>query len=132
MNEGMNEFSQTPLKVQSLLLLEQGIASVCSIGEQVLQSYCFFFQVLSQHSVFRNSGPLVARKSFELISPSLPLSPHVPSAFSGLPHGKLVNPSVVVHPRDVAAPFPFNSLCEVGSVSHAGASSSVFASHSIS
>ena len=34
-----------------------------------------------------------------------PLSPHVPSVFSGVPHGELVCPSVVVHPRDVAAPF---------------------------
>ena len=30
---GMNEFSQTSLKGQGLLLLEQGIARVCSIGE---------------------------------------------------------------------------------------------------
>ena len=30
------EFSQTSLKGQGLLLLEQGIACVCSIGEQVL------------------------------------------------------------------------------------------------
>ena len=36
MNEWMNEFSQTSLKGQGLLLLEQGIARVCSIGEQVL------------------------------------------------------------------------------------------------
>ena len=35
-NEWMNEFSQTSLKGQGLLLLEQGIACVCSIGEQVL------------------------------------------------------------------------------------------------
>ena len=89
----MNEFSQTSLKGQGLLLLEQGIARVCSIGEQVLQSYCFFFQVLSQHSVFRNSGPLVARKSFELVSPSRPLSPQVHYAFSGVPHGELVCPN---------------------------------------
>ena len=32
----MNEFSQTSLKGQGLLLLEQGIARVCSIGELVL------------------------------------------------------------------------------------------------
>ena len=32
----MNEISQTSLKGQGLLLLEQGIARVCSIGEQVL------------------------------------------------------------------------------------------------
>ena len=32
----MNEFSQTSLKGQGLLLLEQGTARVCSIGEQVL------------------------------------------------------------------------------------------------
>ena len=32
----MNEFSQTSLKGQGLLLLEQVIARVCSKGEQVL------------------------------------------------------------------------------------------------
>ena len=32
----MNELSQTSLKGQGLLLLEQGIARVCSIGEKVL------------------------------------------------------------------------------------------------
>ena len=100
----MNEFSQTSLKGQGLLLLEQGIARVCSIGEQVLLELKFF-QVLS------TSGPLVTRKSFELVSPTRPLSSHVPSAFSGVPHGELVCPSVVVHPRDVAAPFPFKPLC---------------------
>ena len=31
----VNKFSQTSLKRQGLLLLEQGIARVCSIGEQV-------------------------------------------------------------------------------------------------
>ena len=31
-----DEFSQTSLNGQGLLLLEQGIARVCSIGEQVL------------------------------------------------------------------------------------------------
>ena len=36
MNEWMNEFSQTSLKGQGLLILEQGIARVCSIGVQVL------------------------------------------------------------------------------------------------
>ena len=64
-----------------------------------------------QHSVFRTSGQLVARKYFELVSPSCPLSPHVPSAISGVSHGELVCPSAVVHPRDVAALFPFKSLC---------------------
>ena len=78
-----------------------------------------FFKFFPQHSDFRTSGPLVDRKSFELVSPSRPLSSHVPSAFSGVPHGELVCPSVVVHPRDVAALFPFKSLCSVGSVSHA-------------
>ena len=37
----MNEFSQTSLKGQGLLLLEQGIARVCSIGELVLQTNVF-------------------------------------------------------------------------------------------
>ena len=32
----VNEFSQTSLKGQGLLLLEQGIARVCSLGELVL------------------------------------------------------------------------------------------------
>ena len=38
---------------------------------------------------------------FQVLSTSRPLSPHVLSAFSGVPHGELVCPSVV-HPRDVA------------------------------
>jgi hypothetical protein len=35
----MNEFSRTSLKGQGLLVLEQGIARVCSIGVQILFDY---------------------------------------------------------------------------------------------
>ena len=104
----LNEFSQTSLKWQGLLLLEQGIARVCSIGKSYKVKV---FSSSFYNTVFRTSGPLVARKSFELVIPSRPLSPHVPSAFYWVPHGELVCPSVVVHPRDEAAPFPFKSLC---------------------
>ena len=41
----MNEFNQTSLKGQGLLLLEQGISRVCSIGESPIELK--FFQVLS-------------------------------------------------------------------------------------
>ena len=90
--EWMNEFSQTSLKGQGLLL-RTGHSS-CVLYSWASPIELKFFKFFPQHTVYRTSGPLVARKSFELVSPFRPLSPHVPSAFSGVSHGELVCPSI--------------------------------------
>jgi hypothetical protein len=109
----MNEFSQISLRGQGLLLLEQDIVRLCSIGEQGFSSS--FHNTLSVALLDLCSPASLLSWSAHLVR----CRPHFPSAFSGVPHAELVCPSVVVHPRDVAALFPFKSLCSVGSVSHA-------------